>query len=326
VWDVDLFRECGCGCLTCPHGSAEELAPQASFENYARTRKGVATLDGLGLNRRLPEQLKAWVRALDDRPRFVTLGHTTEPLPGFAEAEEVLERCLRVLLPANIGVSLQTRRLVPSQILDILGEHASLTQVTVPLPTLSDAELKIWEPGTALANQRLWNVQQLRLRRVPVTVSIGPLVPFVNDDSAHLGPLVRALADAGVKQLTAEFMRLSDTVRERLERRSPVSTRLIFGAYEQRELDDRLDPRRPNLSRRRAVYRLIAKLAARRRVRFSLCRCADLVLGRQICQLWPADSSPTATAPTRQERSRSRHRPPQAGAQVGFSDFFNSKR
>jgi DNA repair photolyase len=328
VWELNLLRDCACGCLTCSHGlhgHPDEAAAQASFNDYAaRTRQGFGTPDGLGLNRRLPDQLRAWVRSLhDDRPRFVTLGHATEPLPGFAEAEEVLERCLRVLLPASIGVSLQTRRLVPERILDTLADHATLARVTQPLPTHSDAELKTWEPGTALANQRLWNLQQLRLRRVPVTVSIKPLIPYVNDDSAHLGPLVRAAADAGARRLTAEFMRLTHAVRARLEARSPVSPRLIFGAYVDRELDSRQDRSRPNLDRRRAVYRLISKLAAGRRVRFSLCRCADPLLGRQACLLWPGDAA--APLPTRQERAHTRRSPPRAAAQVGFSDLFDSK-
>lgn len=329
VWDLDLFRECGCGCLACPQASPDEAAPQASFDDYARSRAPARNAfnspDGLGLNRRLPDQVQAWVRSLDDdRPPFVTLGHATEPLPGFAEAEEVLDQCLRVLLPASIGVSLQTRRLMPERILDTLADHGSLTRITLPLPTLSDAELKIWEPGTALVNQRLWNVQQLRLRRVPVTVSIKPLIPYVNDDSAHLGPLVRGLADAGVTRLTAEFMRLTPAVHARLEARSPVSTQLIFGAYVQRELDHRQDQTCANLNRRRSVYRLISKLAAERRMKFSLCRCADPVLGRQSCELWPGDAAPPA--PSRQERARTRRQPLRSAAQVGFSDFFDSKQ
>jgi len=329
VWELDLLRDCGCGCLACPQGRPEETAPQASFDDYARsrapTRNAFNSPDGLGLNRRLPDQIQTWVRSLgDDRPPFVTVGHTTEPLPGFAEAEEVLDQCLRLLLEASIGVSLQTRRLMPERILDTLAEHASLARVTLPLPTLSDAELKIWEPGTALVNRRLWNVQQLRLRRVPVTVSVKPLIPYVNDDRAHLGPLVRGLADVGVGRLTAEFMRLTPAVHARLEARSPVSTQLIFGAYVQRELDRRLDQTCANLDRRRSVYRLLANLAAERRTKFSLCRCADPALGRQSCGLWPADgATPT---PSRQERARTRRRPLRSAAQVGFSDFLDTKQ
>ncbi len=60
IWDLDLFRECGCDCLTCSHGpegSAVKAAPQASFYDYTRSRNMRGTPDGLGLNRRLPDQL-----------------------------------------------------------------------------------------------------------------------------------------------------------------------------------------------------------------------------------------------------------------------------
>ncbi len=325
VWDLDLFRECGCGCLACPHGRAQEAKVQASLADYARTQDGFGTPDGLGLNRRLPEQLQAWIHSAgDDLPRYVTVGYHADPLPGFAEAEEVLDRSLRLLLSAGVGVSMQTRRLLPERILNTLAEHSTGARVTVPLPTLNDAELKVWEPNTALANQRLWNLQQLRLRRVPVSFSIKPLIPYVNDDRAHLAPLLHALADTGARRLTAEFMRLTHAVRARLERQSPVSTQLIFGAYTQRELDQRQDRSRPNLNRRRTVYRTIAKLAAERRMRFALCRCADPVLGRDACQLWPGDAK--APAPTRQERARVRRRPLRSASQVGLSDLWDSKQ
>lgn len=332
VWDLDLFRECGCGCLACRHGRPEEAASQASFDDYARANRGFGSPDGLGLNRRLVDQLEAWVHTLgDDRPTHVTVGIAAEPLPGFTEAEEVLDQSLRVLHRAAVGVSLQTRRLIPERILDTLAELSPGVRVTVPLPSLVDAELKQWEPGTALSNQRLWNLQQLRLRQVPVTLSIKPLIPYVNDDRAHLEPLIRALADLGARRLTAEFMRLTSSVRARLKAQSPVSTQLIFGAYTQRELDQRQDHTRPNLERRRKVYGLISRLAAERRVRFTLCRCADPVLGRHTCQFWPGDAqtpTPGATPapPSRRERARTRRRSLRAASQVGFSDLFDSKR
>lgn len=337
VWEMELFRECGCGCLACRHGRPEEAASQASFDDYARGNRGFGSVDGLGLNRRLPDQLEAWVHTLgDERPPYVTLGIVAEPLPGSSEAEEVLEQSLRILQRASVGVSLQTRRLIPERILDTLAELAPGVRVTVPLPSLFDDELKQWEPGTALSNQRLWNLQQLRLRRVPVTLSIKPLIPYVNDDRAHLAPLIGALADLGGRRLTAEFMRLTSSVRARLEARSPVSTRLIFGAYTSRELDERQDHTRPNLERRRRVYGLISGLAAERRVRFSLCRCADPVLGRQACQFWPGDAqtpsasdatpTPTPTPRSRSERVRTRRRSGLAASQVGFSDILNTKQ
>jgi DNA repair photolyase len=346
VWDLNLFRECGCDCLTCSRDSKvspDKAAPQASFYDYTRSRNMRGTPDGLGLNRRLPQQLRTWIHSLGDhRPSFITLGYGTEPLPGFPEAEEVLDQCLRVLQGASMGVSLRTRRLVPARILDTLAEFGPLARVTLPLPTLSDAELKIWEPGTALANQRLWNAQQLRLRRVEVTLSIQPLIPYVNDDRAHLAPLVGAAADVGVRRLTAEFMRLTPSVRARLEAQSPVSTQLIFGAYVRRELDHRQDWSLPNLKRRRTVYRLLTNLANKRRLRFSLCRCADPLLGQQTCALWPGDAPApaekttpittpittpkTTPEPTRRSRARTHRRPMRSASQVGFSEFFDSKQ
>lgn len=330
VLDLDLFQYCACGCLTCPHeGRRGAPSRQSTFEAYGRTRQAFDGPEALGMNSSLPAQVDAWLKETPprDRPTFVTLGLATEPLPGFAESTALLVRALAALLGAGVGISLRTRRNVPDPILDLFRQHPELVRVTLPLPLLDNLALARWEPGTSSASQRLFTLQRLRAARLAVQVAVKPIIPFVNDDEAHLSPLIAAICDLGVKKIAASFLRLTPAVRRRLEQGStPVSARLIFGAYLERHPEGEELLRLPPLDRRRATYERLDGIARERGARLALCRCADPDLGRDPCLLWPEDvprkesHRPTGTTDrgTSPEGPHS-HRSP---SQVGFREIL----
>ena len=340
ILDLDLFRYCGCGCLTCPRESPQGTHDrQASFDRLARTRFAFDHPEPLGLNRTLPERLSEWLSSQAEKslPSFVTVGIGAEPLPGFKDAQTVLMQSLRLLLKAGIGISFQTRQTLPEPLLELFSQHPGLVRVTLPIPALDETLVRAWEPGTASPNQRLYNVQRLRLAGVATGVNIKPLIPYVNDDAIHLDPLVTAIAESGARYLGAEFMRLGPTVRNRLSAHSPVSTRLIFGAYEPGPVDDRSDITLPNIPRRRRAYAHITQAvrrlreAHRTRLAFGLCRCTDPVLGKTSCLLWPGDAPTQTKPPERQTFSSTGRHPTGASrygrrpAQVGLPGLGDSK-
>jgi DNA repair photolyase len=236
------------------------------------------------------------------------VGLAAEPLPGFEESTSLLCDSLSLLLEAGVGVSLRTRRNVPDALLSLLGRHGPRVRVTVPLPGLDAAAMQAWEPGTGSPSQRLFAVQRLRAARIPVSVALRPLVPYVNDERRLLERLVDAAADAGARQVSASFLRLTPTIRRRLDAESLVSTRLLYGAYLERLPEGDRQRRLPDPALRQKAYEVLARAADRRGVRFSICRCADPELGRAPCLLWPEDLA------TETEGPRAGRRPPRAGA------------
>lgn len=334
VLDLDLFQYCACGCLTCPHeGRRGAPSRQSTFEAYGRTRQAFDGPDALGMNPSLLAQVEAWLEDTPprSRPPFVTVGLATEPLPGFAESTALLGRALEALLTGGVGISLRTRRNLPDPILDLFGQHAERVRITIPLPLLDNTALGRWEPGTASATQRLFTIQRLRAARLAVQVAVKPLIPFVNDDDAHLKRLVSALCDLGVKKIAASFLRLTPAVRRRLEQGSPpVSARLIVGAYLERGPQGDALLRLPLLDRRRTTYERLEEIARGRGARLALCRCADPDLGRDSCLLWPEDlprgeatRTPGAAGP--QERwggSPDGTHPRRPASQVGFTELL----
>jgi DNA repair photolyase len=285
------------------------------------------------MNSSLPAQVEAWLRETSprSRPAFVSVGLAAEPLPGFADSTAMLGRALAALLEAGVGISLRTRRNLPDSILDIFRQHPELVRITIPLPLLDNLALSRWEPGTASASQRLFTIQRLRAARLAVQVAVKPLIPFVNDDEAHLAPLVSAISDLGIKKIAASFLRLTPAVKRRLESASaPVSARLIFGAYLERRPEGDAVLRMPPLERRRATYERLDGIARDRGARLALCHCADPDLGEDSCLLWPEDiqrgqatrtvgAASSESESGRQQDGASSRRTP---AQVGFTDLL----
>ena len=301
VLDLELHRYCACGCLTCPHeGRRGAPRRQATFEGYGRTRHAFTGPEALGLESDLPAQVENWLSQVprSERPAFVSVGLGAEPLPGFEASTAVLLQCLQRLLRAGVGISMRTRRNIPDPVLELLRAHADDVRVTVPLPLLDSQTLATWEPGTGSPNQRLFNVQRLRAARIPVGVLIKPLIPFVNDDRTALERLVNAVADTGVKQLSAAFLRLRPTVRRRLDEESPVSTRLIYGAYLDRQPEGDRPRLLPDPEVRRTAYRTLSQAASRRGLKLRLCQCADPDFGRDVCLYWPDDLRPAPAGAT----------------------------
>jgi DNA repair photolyase len=312
--ELDVLRHCSCGCVACPHDAYRvEDVRQEGFETYGATASSFATPERLGFRRGLARDVTAFLARRGPRPSFVLAGATTEVLTEFPAVQDAILESLRLLLQAGVGVALHTRRAIPDPVLELLGRHRDLVRVTVPLVSLDEAVVRSWEPGTATTTQRLYTLQRLVRAGVPAVVSLKPIIPFVNDGPEQLGPLVQAVADVGIRRLTAAFLRLSPMVRRRLAGRAPLSTQLLFGAYVEPGPDAAEQRPLPREKLRQAVFTRLQQKAEAARLRFGLCRCLDPDLGNSNCTIWPV--SPAA-ASSRDPGSRAPTPPPGRRAAV----------
>lgn len=326
--DLALFRYCAAGCLTCPHeGRRGEPSRQATFDAYGKTRRAFSGPDALGLNHLLPEQIQAWLDETPSsrRPAYVTLGLHAEPLPGFEVSTAVALESLRPLLRAGVGLSLRTRRNIPDDLLALLAEHRDRVWVTVPLPMLDPKSLRAWEPGTGSPSQRLYTAQRLLAAGISTAILAHPIIPFVNDGARQLEALANAVADVGVKLLGASYLRLRPTIRRRLDDHSPVSVRLLYGAYLRRHPDGDRARLLPPRDSRLAAYKTLAAAARPRGLTLRVCRCLDPELGRGPCVLWPGDPTPRTHA-AQEPGSSPRKLPPRPRrGQVGIDEWLENE-
>ena len=128
----------------------------------------------------------------------VSLSNSSDPYPRI-EAEAGLTRdCLKILVSSNCRIQIVTKSTIVERDVDVLKE--ALATVAITVTTLDDDMARRIEPYAPSPATRLKTVEMLVNKRVPVSVRIDPIFPFVNDDAAGL---VASIATLGVQHITA---------------------------------------------------------------------------------------------------------------------------
>jgi DNA repair photolyase len=104
-----------------------------------------------------------------------------------------------------LGVDILTKSSLVVRDLSLLQEISDCT-VGFTVTTVDGQAARIFEPGAAPPGSRLAAVRQLSEAGIPVWVFIAPILPGVGDTEEALAGLFKALKEAGVKEVLADFL------------------------------------------------------------------------------------------------------------------------
>ncbi len=195
------------------------------------------------LGRRPPTQVglreaESVLGRLRKRPEWLLVGPQED---AFARGSDVHRRAevlsmIRLVLTKEIGVALVTRggAMEGAGLVEIARRFGERLAVTVGVFDHDPAILRRWEPGLSAVGDRLDLARQLQEAGAHVTVELGPLVPFVNDEERRLKGLLRRLARTGLKRVSVRWIQdapgLCDQVGREVAR---ASGRLLDGWFGQ---------------------------------------------------------------------------------------------
>lgn len=163
-----------------------------------------------------PERLDRELSRRRRLPRAVFLSPSTDPFPPLPEVQGEAVRVVEVLARHGVEAWLMTRGALLPEALDALAAHAALVTVTVALTTLDRRLQQVLEPLAAPPGQRVRQVAELRRRGVRVRAGVEPLLPGLTDTRENLAPLLGALAEVGVRHVTASYAFLRPGIADRL--------------------------------------------------------------------------------------------------------------
>jgi DNA repair photolyase len=123
---------------------------------------------------------------------------------------------VRTLARHDVETWIMTRGHIRPFAVDVLAAHRHRVKVTVALTTLDRWLQRKLEPLCAPPRLRLRQIRRLRELDIPVHVALDPLIPGVTDTRENLSALLPALAEAGVKQVTAGYLFLREGIAENL--------------------------------------------------------------------------------------------------------------
>ena len=129
---------------------------------------------------------------------LVSLSNSSDPYPPMEKDLKLTRGCLEILREKCIRVQVVTKSDIVCRDADILGQMPSVVSIT--LTTLDDGLSRRLEPGAPLPKRRLFAMEALRSKGVPVAVRVDPIIPFIN--AQEISELVDAACSAGALHVT----------------------------------------------------------------------------------------------------------------------------
>jgi DNA repair photolyase len=164
------------------------------------------------------ELLRRELSAPSWEPKYLALSGVTDPYQPVERRLRITRRCLEVLAELRHPVGVITKNRLVTRDLDLLAELARHRAAAVSLSvTTLDPELAAkMEPRASHPRDRLKAIAEVAAAGVPVTVSVAPIVPGLNDH--EIPAILEAAAAAGATGAGWVFLRLPGAVAGLFER------------------------------------------------------------------------------------------------------------
>ena len=183
---------------------------------FVRGAANYPTTGAVYLVDNLAERLDAELSGMARPPRAVYLCPSTDPFPPLSAVQRETARVVEVLAAHGVEAWLMTRGWIRPPALAALAAHAPRVKATVGFTTCDRGLQRSLEPWAAPPRMRLRQIAVLRERGVAVQAALEPLLPGLTDTRENLIPVLKALAAAGVRHVTAGYLFLREGIRERL--------------------------------------------------------------------------------------------------------------
>ena len=134
---------------------------------------------------------------------IISIANSSDPYPTLETRLCLTRKCLEILSQQNCKIQIVTKSDLVVRDIDFLKKVPSVVSLTIT--TDDDDIAKIIEPNVPPTSKRLKAVATLLEKRIPVSVRVDPLIPFLNDD---VESLMKTLGDVGVKHVTSSTYKI----------------------------------------------------------------------------------------------------------------------
>jgi DNA repair photolyase len=195
---INTYRGCECGCAYCyarPTHSYLNLSPGLDFETKIIAKRNVAAVLRAELSRRSYE------------PKLVAIGTATDVYQPIERELRLTRAVIELMHETNHPFGITTKSSGVERDLDLIAPMASkgLASVCVTITSLDADVARRLEPRAAAPHRRLRIVKTLADAGVPVSVSLAPQIPFLNDDMEQV---LEAAWEAGARHAFYHVLRL----------------------------------------------------------------------------------------------------------------------
>jgi len=206
------------GACWCPVAARAELEPPRALPSFDEVRD--AWRRARDLSARRGGRADVW--RLSPRDELFAAGAPWSH--GAALAELMLREGAQVVLTTRAGLA------EAGDLVSLAERHGARLAVRIGLFGASAEVEARWEPGLAPRGERLALAERLAAAGAAVTIELGPIIPFVNDETRQWQGLLRAMTRVGLSRLAPRLVVGDWALIHRLERRlSPAEGRMVMG-------------------------------------------------------------------------------------------------
>jgi len=197
-YGLNPYRGCEHGCAYCyarPSHSYLDLSPGLDFETRIIAKRNIATV------------LRAELGRASYLPQQIALGTVTDCYQPIERELGLTRAVLQVMHDSHQPFGIVTKGSGIERDLDLIAPMAQrkLSAAYITITTLDAGLARALEPRAAAPHRRLRTIRALAAQGVPVGVSVGPQIPFVNND---MELVLEAAWDAGARSAFYTVLRL----------------------------------------------------------------------------------------------------------------------
>ncbi len=208
-WGANPYRGCEHSCPYCFARYTHEYLgynKDAEFDNKILVKMNAAEILEKELSR------KTW------KNEPVDLGSVCDPYQPAEKKFEITRQILKVFAKHRTPLFVCTKSSLILRDIDLLSDMAKTTNlmVNITLTTLDENICSKIEPRASSARERLDAIRQLSDAGVTVGVLFMPLFPYLTDSVGNINQIVKAVRDAGAKELVPGVLGLSSSCKDRV--------------------------------------------------------------------------------------------------------------
>ena len=183
---MNLYRGCQHGCIYCDSRS-RCYQMDHRFEDIAVKENALELLEAALKRRR--------------RPCMIGTGSMSDPYMPLEEKLQLTRQSLQLIEKYGFGAAVLTKSDRVLRDLDILQRINDKTKAVVQmtLTTYDDTLCRILEPNVSTTTERIAALKAFQAAGIPTVVWLSPILPFLNDRSENILPILESCCDAGVK-------------------------------------------------------------------------------------------------------------------------------
>ena len=196
---INPYRGCEHGCIYCfarPTHAYLDLSPGLDFERIIIAKENAA------------ERFRAQLGRPGYRCRTITLGAATDPYQPVERRLGITRQLISVAVAHRHPFFVVTKNALVERDIDLIAPMAAerLAGVMITLTTLDPALARILEPRASAPHRRLRAIEALASAGIPVALSVGPVIPFINEPDIER--IIAAAAAAGARTVHYTVIRL----------------------------------------------------------------------------------------------------------------------